>query len=109
VHVDDSDVTFNICLGVSFQGLSHDLHSFHLAHIPLAGSHLRFYGAKNEEDGKVEVEEAEEKHGGEVEGKYIEYQQVPGRAVMHLGANRHEVFPIAEGGVRYNLILWCRK
>ena len=60
---------------------------------------------KNEE----EVDETEDKPRDEEEGKYIEYQQVPGRAVMHLGANRHEVFPITEGGVRYNLVLWCRK
>lgn len=142
IHVDDSDVTFNICLGISFQGkhltllimIEHYTYTRHTTHsFCVPGSQLRFYGVarKDAQDvGNEDGENPSEKEKGSEEGDgrghneeeaeegrqtkegdegFIEYQQQPGRTVVHLGANRHEVFPIAEGGLRYNLILWCRK
>lgn len=75
-HVDDSVVTFNICLGVGDFG----------------GCELRFYGHNKSEDYRRD--------------RYFEYEQVPGVGVIHLGSNEHEVLPMTSPGKRYNLIIW---
>ena len=92
------------------------------SHSSTKGCQLRFYGVdkptapqneKEKEENEREKEENEKdkvaKNSEDNEGDaYIEYQQTPGKAVVHFGANRHEVFPIHEGGIRYNIIIWCR-
>eukprot|EP00191_Tetraselmis_sp_GSL018_P013208 CAMPEP_0177578138 /NCGR_PEP_ID=MMETSP0419_2-20121207/175_1 /TAXON_ID=582737 /ORGANISM="Tetraselmis sp., Strain GSL018" /LENGTH=336 /DNA_ID=CAMNT_0019066535 /DNA_START=114 /DNA_END=1125 /DNA_ORIENTATION=+ len=73
MHTDDSDVTFNICLGRDFTG---------------AG--LTFCGVM----GTPAHRKATHK-----------YQHVVGRALVHLGAQRHGADDI-ESGERNNLIIW---
>ncbi|MBI1382927.1 MAG: hypothetical protein GC161_17785 [Planctomycetaceae bacterium] len=79
-HVDDSEVTLNLCLGEDFDG-----------------AELNFLGVRCEahRDGPV------------LAGETAEYLHRPGAAVLHAGAHRHRVEPIRRGR-RRNLILWCQ-
>lgn len=79
-HVDDSEVTLNLCLGEDFDG-----------------AELTFLGARCEthRDGPV------------LAGETAEYLHRPGFAVLHAGAHRHRVEPIRRGR-RRNVILWCQ-
>ena len=75
MHTDDSDVTFNLCLGKDFTG---------------AG--LQFCGL---------LGAADHRH------HRLAYHHVVGRAVVHLGRQRHGADDIASGH-RMNLIVWTR-
>eukprot|EP00897_Mesotaenium_endlicherianum_P003705 jgi/Mesen1/3362/ME000191S02499 len=79
-HVDDSEVTLNVCLGKQFAG----------GELFLRG--VRCQAHVNGESRPEEV---------------LEYAQVAGQAVLHAGRHRHGAKPIT-GGQRVNLILWCR-
>ena len=79
-HIDDSEVTLNLCLGDGFEG-----------------GELYFQGLRcmrhlqtgcSREDG-------------------FQYAHVPGQALLHAGKHRHGAHPI-RAGRRVNLILWCR-
>lgn len=79
-HVDDSEVTLNVCLGKEFNG-----------------GELFFRGVRCDKhvNGEVRPEEV------------LEYSHVPGRAILHAGRHRHGAKAITSGQ-RTNLILWCR-
>ncbi|EFJ08531.1 hypothetical protein SELMODRAFT_131662 [Selaginella moellendorffii] len=79
-HVDDSEVTLNVCLGKEFDG-----------------GELFFRGVRC--DAHVNGEARSE--------EMLEYSHVPGRAILHAGRHRHGAKAITSGQ-RTNLILWCR-
>lgn len=79
-HVDDSEVTLNLCLGESF-----------------SGAELVLLGARCDLHRQTPVSDAE----------VIEIEHEPGVAVLHAGRQRHRVDPIRRG-VRRNLIAWLR-
>jgi hypothetical protein len=80
-HVDDSEVTLNLCLGDA----------------PFDGSELTLLGLRCPLHRETIV------FGDET----IELEHTPGTAILHAGAHRHRVEPIRRGR-RRNLILWCR-
>jgi len=78
-HVDQSDVTLNVCLGTTF-----------------SGGTLYFRGircALCQQTAPLPHEEFEVEHA-------------PGQAILHRGKHRHGANPITDGE-RDNLILWC--
>ncbi|XP_019435066.1 PREDICTED: uncharacterized PKHD-type hydroxylase At1g22950-like [Lupinus angustifolius] len=79
-HVDDSEITLNICLGKEF-----------------SGGELFFRGVRCDEHVNTETQSEE----------IFDYSHVPGRAVLHRGRHRHGARPTTSGH-RLNLILWCR-
>jgi hypothetical protein len=79
-HVDDSEVTLNLCLSASGQG-----------------SELYFEGPRC----AMHVDSNGRSH------ERFAWPHEPGVAVLHAGKNRHGVRPIL-GGVRRNLIVWMR-
>ncbi|CAI9259276.1 unnamed protein product [Lactuca saligna] len=79
-HVDDSEVTLNVCLGKQF-----------------AGGELYFRGVRCEKHMHTESQPEE----------IFEYSHVPGRAVIHRGRHRHGARPTTAGN-RVNLLIWCR-
>lgn len=76
MHTDDSDVTWNICLGKE----------------GFAGSGLTFCGQLAAADHR------------QLQGHY---NHIVGRAVCHLGHQRHGA-DVISGGERHNLIMWCK-
>ncbi|XVF86133.1 hypothetical protein PTKIN_Ptkin18bG0016200 [Pterospermum kingtungense] len=79
-HVDDSEVTLNICLGKQF-----------------SGGDLFFRGVRCDKHVNTET------HSDEI----LDYSHVPGHAVLHRGRHRHGARATASGH-RVNLLLWCR-
>ncbi|XP_054809361.1 2-oxoglutarate and iron-dependent oxygenase domain-containing protein CP2-like isoform X3 [Prosopis cineraria] len=79
-HVDDSEVTLNICLGKQF-----------------SGGELFFRGVRCDEHVNTETQPEE----------IYDYCHVPGRAVFHNGRHRHGA-RATTSGQRINLIIWCR-
>jgi len=79
-HVDDSEVTLNVCLGKFF-----------------TGGDLFFRGVRCDTHVNVDAHTEE----------FFEYTHVPGQAVLHAGRHRHGANEILSGH-RMNLILWCR-
>ncbi len=79
-HVDESEVTFNLCLSAEGQG-----------------GDLYFAGRRcmaHSQDGARA-------------GEHFTWRHQPGVAVLHAGAHRHGVYPMASGR-RRGLIVWCR-
>jgi len=81
-HVDDSEVTLNLCLDANFQG-----------------GGLVFHGKRDPINTTIAYELP---HPNE----YV-YQHKLGRAVFHLGNHFHEVLPVTRGE-RHVLIMWLR-
>nr|KYP61476.1 putative PKHD-type hydroxylase At1g22950 family [Cajanus cajan] len=79
-HVDDSEVTLNVCLGKQF-----------------SGGELFFRGMRCEKHLRTETHPKET----------FDYFHVPGRAVLHHGRHRHGARATTSGH-RVNLLLWCR-
>jgi len=79
-HVDDSEVTLNLCLGEEF-----------------SGAELVLLGARCDVHRQTPVADSE----------VIEIEHQPGLAVLHAGRQRHRVDPILRGR-RRNLIAWLR-
>ncbi|XP_078153521.1 2-oxoglutarate and iron-dependent oxygenase domain-containing protein CP2-like isoform X2 [Carex rostrata] len=79
-HVDDSEVTLNVCLGKQF-----------------IGGELFFRGVRC--DKHVNSDTAPE--------EIFDYSHIPGQAVLHRGRHRHGARAITAGH-RINLLLWCR-
>ncbi|CAL9031641.1 unnamed protein product [Prunus brigantina] len=79
-HVDDSEVTLNVCLGKQF-----------------SGGELFFRGTRCD------------KHvnSGSHSEEIFDYSHVPGCAVLHRGRHRHGARATTSGH-RINLLLWCR-
>jgi len=85
-HVDDSDVTLNLCLGDGgADGRGFD------------GAELTLMGLRCELHRQTSV----------FNDEIVELDHLPGTAILHAGAHRHRVEPIRNGR-RRNLILWCR-
>ncbi|XP_061957128.1 2-oxoglutarate and iron-dependent oxygenase domain-containing protein CP2-like isoform X2 [Populus nigra] len=79
-HVDDSEVTLNVCLGKQF-----------------SGGELFFRGTRCDKHVNT----------GSQPEEIFYYSHVPGGAVLHLGRHRHGVRATTSGH-RINLLLWCR-
>ncbi|KAI4369023.1 hypothetical protein MLD38_017516 [Melastoma candidum] len=79
-HVDDSEVTLNVCLGEQF-----------------SGGELFFRGVRCDKHINSEAQSEE----------ILDYCHVPGYAVLHRGRHRHGARATTSGR-RVNLILWCR-
>ncbi|XP_025815779.1 uncharacterized PKHD-type hydroxylase At1g22950 isoform X1 [Panicum hallii] len=79
-HVDDSEVTLNVCLGKQF-----------------SGGELYFRGIRCENHVNSETQHEE----------MYDYTHIPGQAVLHHGRHRHGARAISSG-LRINLLLWCR-
>ncbi len=79
-HVDDSEVTLNLCLGEDF-----------------SGAELVMLGARCDGHRQTPVQP----------GEAFEIHHEPGTLVIHSGCHRHRVDPIRRG-VRRNLIAWLR-
>ncbi|KAI3933502.1 hypothetical protein MKX01_022081 [Papaver californicum] len=79
-HVDDSEVTLNVCLGKQF-----------------SGGDLFFRGIRCDKHVNTESQPEES----------LEYSHVPGQAVLHRGRHRHGA-RATRSGHRINLLLWCR-
>lgn len=80
-HVDDSEVSLNVCLGKQF-----------------SGGELFFRGVRCDKHVNTESQSEE----------ILDYSHVPGRAVFHRGRHRHGARPTTSGH-RINLLLWCRR
>ncbi|CAH8351950.1 unnamed protein product [Eruca vesicaria subsp. sativa] len=80
VHMDDSEVTLNVCLGQQF-----------------SGGELLFGGVRCFNHVRSQIGKEE---------RYV-YPHVPGQAVLHHGCNRHGAYAVTDG-IRSNLIMWCR-
>lgn len=79
-HVDDSEVTLNVCLGKQF-----------------SGGELFFRGIRCDTHVNSETQPEE----------IFDYSHVPGQALLHRGRHRHGARPTTSGQ-RINLLLWCR-
>ncbi|KAL6982424.1 2-oxoglutarate and iron-dependent oxygenase domain-containing protein cp2 [Sarracenia purpurea var. burkii] len=79
-HVDDSEVTLNVCLGKQF-----------------SGGELFFRGIRCDKHVNTETQSEE----------IFDYAHVPGRAILHRGRHRHGARATTSGH-RINLLLWCR-
>ncbi|KAI3837335.1 hypothetical protein MKW92_049049 [Papaver armeniacum] len=79
-HVDDSEVTLNVCLGKQF-----------------SGGDLFFRGIRCDKHVNTESQPEES----------FDYSHVPGQAVLHRGRHRHGA-RATRSGHRINLLLWCR-
>ncbi|CAL0331106.1 unnamed protein product [Lupinus luteus] len=80
LHVDDSEVTLNVCLGTQF-----------------SGGDLFFRGMRCEKHVNTESRPEE----------IFDYSHFPGQAVLHHGRHRHGARATISGH-RVNLLLWCR-
>ncbi|XP_042000808.1 2-oxoglutarate and iron-dependent oxygenase domain-containing protein CP2-like [Salvia splendens] len=79
-HVDDSEVSLNVCVGKQF-----------------SGGELFFRGVRCDEHVNTETKPEE----------VFDYSHVPGSAVLHRGRHRHGARATTAGN-RMNLLLWCR-
>lgn len=79
-HVDDSELTLNICLGKQF-----------------SGGELFFRGTRCEKHVNT----------GSQSEESFDYSHVPGRAILHRGRHRHGARATTSGH-RMSLLLWCR-
>ncbi|XP_030476410.1 2-oxoglutarate and iron-dependent oxygenase domain-containing protein CP2-like isoform X2 [Syzygium oleosum] len=79
-HVDDSEVTLNVCLGEQF-----------------LGGELFFRGVRCDKHVNSETQPEES----------FDYDHLPGHAVLHRGRHRHGARATTSGH-RANLIMWCR-
>ncbi|KAI4374485.1 hypothetical protein MLD38_012473 [Melastoma candidum] len=79
-HVDDSEVTLNVCLGKQF-----------------SGGELFFRGVRCDKHVNT----------GSHQEEIFDYCHEPGRAVLHRGRHRHGARATTSGH-RINLLLWCR-
>eukprot|EP00268_Persea_americana_P045362 TRINITY_DN4621_c0_g1_i1.p1 TRINITY_DN4621_c0_g1~~TRINITY_DN4621_c0_g1_i1.p1 ORF type:complete len:384 (-),score=63.12 TRINITY_DN4621_c0_g1_i1:673-1824(-) len=79
-HVDDSEVSLNVCLGKQF-----------------TGGELFFRGVRCDRHVNSPTQPEE----------FFDYSHVPGQAVLHRGRHRHGACATTSGH-RINLLLWCR-
>ncbi|CAH2053408.1 unnamed protein product [Thlaspi arvense] len=80
-HVDDSEVTLNVCLGNQF-----------------VGGELFFRGTRCEKHVNTATKSDE----------IFDYCHIPGQAVLHRGRHRHGA-RATTAGHRVNMLLWCRR
>lgn len=79
-HIDDSEITLNVCMGSQF-----------------SGGDLFFRGLRCQKH-VTSMTYTEE---------MVDYSQVPGTAILHRGCHRHGARATISGH-RMNLLLWCR-
>ena len=87
-HVDDAEVTLNICLGEEFEG-----------------GDVYFRGQRCA--AHVNTAPISDVQINPFLNECFDYKNIPGLGILHAGKNRHGVKPIDDGH-RLNLILWCR-
>ncbi|KAF6158383.1 hypothetical protein GIB67_022463 [Kingdonia uniflora] len=80
-HVDDSEVTLNVCLGKQF-----------------SGGELFFRGIRCDNHVNTDTQTEE----------ILDYSHIPGHAVLHRGRHRHGARATTSGH-RINLLIWCRR
>lgn len=81
-HVDDSDVTLNVCLGKSFVGMASSFSCLsYLTLVLFAGGDLDFHGVKGTPSSKQE---------------HSRWSHKPGIGVLHLGNHWHSALRITE-------------
>uniref|UniRef100_J3KX08 Fe2OG dioxygenase domain-containing protein n=2 Tax=Oryza brachyantha TaxID=4533 RepID=J3KX08_ORYBR len=80
LHVDDSEVTLNICLGKHFTGADMYFRGIR------CGNHI---------------------NSGMHDEEHFVHPNVPGQVMLHHGSHRHGVFPVTSGQ-RVNMVMWCR-
>ncbi|KAL2324153.1 hypothetical protein Fmac_023211 [Flemingia macrophylla] len=83
LHVDDAEVSLNVCLGAK----------------DFSGGQLFFRGVRCHEHTNSGTQPEPE--------EIFNHCHVPGRAILHLGCNRHGVKPVTSGN-GINFVLWCR-
>lgn len=81
-HIDDAEVTLNVCLSADFDG-----------------GGLQFHGIRTPQKTSLAYDLPTPNQ--------CSYQHRLGRAVIHLGAHFHEVLDVTRGE-RHVLIMWCR-
>uniref|UniRef100_A0A0D3EKC3 Fe2OG dioxygenase domain-containing protein n=1 Tax=Oryza barthii TaxID=65489 RepID=A0A0D3EKC3_9ORYZ len=79
-HVDDSEVTLNICLGKHFTGADMYFRGIR------CGNHV---------------------NSGTHDEEYFVHPNVPGQVLLHHGSHRHGVFSVTSGR-RVNMVMWCK-
>ncbi|KAI3714373.1 hypothetical protein L1987_72972 [Smallanthus sonchifolius] len=80
LHVDDSEVTLNVCLGKQF-----------------SGGELYFRGVRCDKHMSAEA----------LPEEIFEYSHIPGHAIIHRGRHRRGA-RATTAAQRINLLLWCR-
>lgn len=88
-HVDDSDVTLNICLGTDH----------------FEGGDLYFEGQRCQQH--VNTRPKREIVSGALMTESVVFKHERYEGILHSGRNRHGARPVTDGR-RVNLILWCR-
>ncbi|KAJ8448598.1 hypothetical protein Cgig2_010485 [Carnegiea gigantea] len=89
-HVDDAEVTLNICLGKQF-----------------SGGELFFRGVRITINGPSRYIKQFNVSVNQRDEEIFDYSQVPGQAILHHGRHRHGARATTDGN-RINLVLWCR-
>lgn len=84
LHVDDAEVTLNLCLGGA-------------AGRSFTGGDLVFEGRRCRQHTQSWTDPAE----------IIRVPHIPGHAIVHAGLHRHRAL-VTTSGTRTNLVLWCR-
>jgi len=78
-HMDDAEVTLNLCLGTDFEG----------GDLVFRGRRCSWHRDSPWTDAEV-----------------FQYAHEPGVVLIHAGTHRHEALPVTSG-FRRNLIIWC--
>lgn len=97
-HADDSDMTFNVCLGKEFEGARLYFHKD-------SGSSCSCNSGMSAEE---VAEEFSYPHPATCKYCTFHYDHTPGVGLMHTGQHIHGVEQLTKGE-RSNLIFWCRK
>ena len=98
-HVDDAEITVNICFGEQFKGGNIYFHG-QRCHRHLD---IRPYAVRNSSSAAGLDLDSED----EILSEVCEFDHNIGEGIIHAGKNRHGARPI-QCGRRVNLIIWCR-
>ena len=95
-HVDDAEITINICLGEEFKRGNVYFHGQRCdKHLDIRPFNERYKSSNDSGDEDELVSEV------------TEFEHVIGEGIIHAGKNRHGARPVMHGR-RTNLIIWCR-
>lgn len=97
-HVDDAEITINICCGEQFKGGNVYFHG-QRCHRHLD---IRPFAVKNSSAAGLDMDLEDE-----ILSEICEFDHTIGEGIIHAGKNRHGARPI-RCGRRMNLIIWCR-
>uniref|UniRef100_A0A0E0JEX2 Fe2OG dioxygenase domain-containing protein n=1 Tax=Oryza punctata TaxID=4537 RepID=A0A0E0JEX2_ORYPU len=109
-HVDDSEVTLNICLGKHFTGADMYFRGIRCGNHVNSGTHDEgqippFKEALRDLRAYSEGMDLDSDYGAY---EYFVHPNVPGRVVLHHGSHRHGVFSVTSGQ-RINMVMWCKR